>query len=212
MKENVVLHPAGATVSHISPFAQIVVPKLDQPLSQTVVDKWVIPFYRSRIRGDAEKFTEAFRPIIHAVDDELITSLLSESNWRPRIVAAYFAAITNRKTHEEHVGKLLLRSDVCYAGRGYCLALACFNTPNALKYLMDYLDYYLLHPELYFDQGVAMAAVAHMDSQNDTNNLAYYLPAWSSFIENKATWNLDDIIDLFSRQMRAINSIAQNVK
>lgn len=211
IKNEVALHHAGSTVRNKSPFSNISVPSLDQPLSKAHIEKWVIPFYRYRIRSDSDEFAVALRPIFHEIDDDLITMLLSEFNWRPHIVAAYFAAITNRGTHQEHIGKLLLRCDVCNAGRGYCLALAQFNTVTSLKYLTDYLDYYLLQPELYFDQGFAMAAVAYMDSQNKTNYVARFMPAWSSFTEDKKNWSLDCSIELFSNQMRAINSIAQNV-
>jgi hypothetical protein len=46
---------------------------------------------------------------------------------RMRIVGAWFSAIKQYTEFEQAIGNLLLRSDVCYAGRGYCLALASFN-------------------------------------------------------------------------------------
>jgi hypothetical protein len=94
--------------------------------------------------------------------------LLTFFNWRPRIVGANFAAIKNAWQHGDHIGRLLLRSDVCLAGTGYALALARFNNEQSIRYLQMYLDHYLGQVNLWFNQGAVMGALAYLDKANGT--------------------------------------------
>jgi len=124
-------HVAGATVRHASPFAEIEVPSHREPLPQPFVQKWVHPFYMPDPGRDRDRFIANLRPVYDEIDEALVVTLLSQFDWRPRITGAYFAAVKKFTSLEDHIGRLLLRSDVCYAGRGYCLALARFDTAAA---------------------------------------------------------------------------------
>src|SRR5262245_43788691 len=81
----------------------------------------------------------------------------------------------------QEIGHLLLRSDVCYAGTGYCVALARFNTRDSTGFLLEYLDYYLTRHDLWFDQGCAMGAIGYLDSRDGSNNLESLMEKWVAF-------------------------------
>ena len=67
----------------------------------------------------------------------MVTTLLAYFDWRPRRVGARLAALREMTGFDDHIGRLLVRSDVCYAGKGYCLALARFNTVRAREHLVS---------------------------------------------------------------------------
>ena len=100
-------HVAGATVSHISPFAELHVAVNDQMLPVDVRETWVRPLYFGLRQPHVKEFIAGQ---IHLVSDEIISQLLENFDWRPRTVAAYLAALTGRATFTTHIGRLLLRS------------------------------------------------------------------------------------------------------
>lgn len=202
-------HSRGATVRHAGPYADLAVPVSREDLSRDFVVKWIKPFYMTDLVTEGKEFQEAFLKVKEEIDDVLITQLLSEFNWRTRTVGAYFAALKNATRYCDHIGRLLLRSDVCYAGTAYALALARFNTENALAYLQRYLDHYLTRPDLFFDQGDVMGALAYLDAKNNTNIMTSYSDQWNRFIENKQNWNLDRYIDRFAAQIQSIMRVSQ---
>ena len=204
------LHVAGATVRHAGPYASIDIPAMMDPPSQDIIRKWIQPFYLTNPVHDRTKFETAYSALRGSIDSSLITQLLTFANWRPRIVGAYFAAIENLTSHCDHIGRLLLRSDVCYAGRGYAFALARFNTDESISFLCKYLDHYLTQPDLWFDQGSVMGAIAHLDIENDTNRLEKYMDRWDHFIQKKPGWGLTHEIEYFAENMEAIREIASN--
>jgi hypothetical protein len=185
-------HVAGATVRHASPFHDIEVPSSSELLPEAFRQKWVIPFYMA----SREELMANVRPVYDEINEGLVLQLLSQFDWRPRIIGAKFAAIKKLASLDDVIGKLLLRSDVCYAGHGYCLALARFDTAAASAHLTRYLDYYLGRVDLWFDQGSAMAALGHLDRQRGTRVRDRYLEAWTRFVENKPHWDLrrDDAV------------------
>lgn len=206
-------HVAGATVTHAGPYATIEVPQFRNSLSREFVDKWVVPFYRAGVFSGVDEFAAAMRLVAGDITPEVLTALLSEFNWRPRITAAYFAAILGESSVENHMGKLLLRSDVCFAGSGYCLAMARLNTSRSLDYLQRYLDHYLRYPDLHFDQGDAIAAVAYIDRLNGTDVISDFIKRWDAFTADKnSAWDLPTQIKRFNQQMAAIVRIADEIR
>ena len=197
--EEIKLHIAGATVRHQSSFSELSAPKNAQELSEEFIEKWVIPFYMTSL--SSKSFLQNLRPIAQELSKEVVELLLGDFNWRSRIVGAWFSAIKPYIEFEQTIGNLLLRSDVCYAGNGYCLALASFNTPTSIEFLCKYLAYYLNRPELWFDQDVAMGAIAYLDHINRTQNLQQFIPAWKQFVADKQHWNLASSIQSFATQM-----------
>jgi len=201
-KETIARHVAGATIVHESKFSELPVPNNEEHLSQEFVKKYVSPFYLGRI--DSDKFKNGYQEIEKDISSELILKLLGEFNWRPRKVGALFAAIKLECEFEDVIGKLLLRSDVCYAGHSYCLALSSFESDKAVEYLREYLNYYLLEVDLWFDQASAMAALEYLGHIKGIDYTSSYLETWEKFVENKQNWDLGGSIDSFSKEMEAI--------
>ena len=208
-KKDIELHTAGATVRHAGPYSELEVPVVMENPEQEFIDRWIKPFYMTNLVTKREEFQFAYSTVRGSVDDSLITQLLTFFNWRPRIVGAYFAAIEKASAHCDHIGRLLLRSDVCYAGGGYALALARFNSDAAISYLCKYLDHYLHQPDLWFDQGGVMGALAYLDGANGTNVMESYIEPWRRFIENKPNWDLDGSVSRFAERLRSIDAIAE---
>ena len=191
-------HVAGATVQHHGPFNEIEVPVNSDPLSAEIRDKWVRPLYFGlRHKGATEFIVEH----LSEANFDLVETLLCHFDWRSRATGGYLAALLNLKQSEEHIGRLLLRSDVCYAGFGYCVAIATFNTPAGVNFLNQYLDYYLKRPELFFDQNHAMAALKYLDEINGTENLTLHKANWNDFVIGKQNWDLEKSIQGFREYM-----------
>lgn len=185
------LHAAGATVRPRTPFNDIEVPaRLHADTDKALIETWVTPLY---LRGlqDEEKLIEVLRPQRDEITAPLIGELLSIYNWRPRIVGAYLAAIVCESSLLDQVGRLLLRSDVCYAGGGYCLALARFGGDDARDYLTRYLDYYLTRGDLWFEQCEALAALVYLDELEGTSVATRYADFWQEFVKDKPNWDLE---------------------
>ena len=197
------LHVAGATVSHKGNFSDLEVFENTEPLSSELISKYVVPFYLGR--KDTDEFRINYLEIKDSVDIELVSKLLGDFNWRPRSVGAYFAALGNMSQLEENIGNLLLRSDVCYAGHDYCLALASFSSPEAIHYLNRYLEYYLEQQDLWFDQSSAMAALSFISANSGKDLVSPHMSAWESFVRNKPNWDLSSSIEGFSQQMQFLN-------
>jgi hypothetical protein len=132
------LHVAGATVQHEGPFSEIYVP-VSYELSSRLVNTWVKPLYFGLEQEGVEIFLKQH---LNEVDADVVDALLTQFNWRCRIAGAYLIALKKLGEYEIWIGKLLLRSDVCFAGKGYCLAIATLNTNLGVEYLQKYLAYY----------------------------------------------------------------------
>jgi len=90
-------------------------------------------------------------------DHELSTLL--DSEWRSRLTAAWLIGLNRRTQFRDRIGALLLESQLVYAGRGYCLALARFETAADADLLCAYLDRYLPRTDLEYDQHWAIGAL-----------------------------------------------------
>ena len=205
-EEALVRHIRGATVVHQSPFSSIEVPSGECALSEQECEKWVAPFYRVSFSSVEKGFVNSLRSIYREITPAIVELLLTDYNWRPRLTGAFFAGLKRFTSVEDHIGRLLVRSDLCFAGKLYCVALAEFNTPIGLDYLKRYLMYYLTRPDLNYDQGDAMGAVAWLDAQNGTKNFESFLPLWNTYIEAKS-WkpNLEENVARFTDEMIALH-------
>lgn len=193
------LHSAGATVRHHSPFSNLEVPLADA----SGAPEWAMPLFRTSVADCADVVTLVGSNLAR-VDVELVTRLLGVFNWRPRLIGGYLAAIKVMVPVERWLGHLLLRSDVCYAGDAYCAALARLNTPRAIGYITDYLDYYLTQPELWFDQATALSALTYLDRRNGTSRAAIFEAPWRAFVRNKPNWDLARSVAAFEKVMLEI--------
>jgi hypothetical protein len=212
-EEAIVRHVRGAIVVHKSPFSSIEVPSSDDALSMQECEKFVSPFYRVSFRSVASDFMGSLRNVYPAVTPEMVELLLTEYDWRPRLTGAFFAALKHFNSVEDHIGRLLVRSDLCFAGKLYCVALAEFNSLCGFNYLTRYLEYYLTRPDLDYDQGDAMGAVAYLDAKNGTGHLERFRPLWKSYVETKS-WktDLEKNIAWFAEEMDALHKLREQAE
>lgn len=199
---------AGATVLHVSPFSDLPVP--DPPSGEVACEVW-----QQRAFSDGHFSPASLRALsvgnLDEIDVEFVRTLLSVFDWRPRLAAAYLCVVKNYVALEPLIGTLLLRSDVCYAGRGYCLALARFGTDSAVEYLRRYLAYYLTRSDLDFNQVDAMAALVCHDRVRQTAYAAEYRDAWATWAsaERADAW-LEERVRLMSAMLDAASGNASS--
>jgi len=184
LEERAKLHSAGATVIHRNPYESIKVNRNDYELSDDFHNKWVVPFYieiLSLSEENGEVLVKNLSKIVDEVSPEIIKKLLGDFNWRTRITGAFYAAYLNATEFAEEIGKHLLKSEVCFAGREYCSTLAIFNVQSSYKYINQYLEYYLTRRDLNFDQDSAISALKYLDDVNGTNELEKHKVAVKEF-------------------------------
>ena len=206
-KSDIELHVAGATVQHSDPFKELISHVNEQNLENEFIKKWVVPFYSNNFSPENKSLMCDISNIEPYITKDISKLLLGDFNWRTRKVGALFSAIKDYKELENIIGTHLLKSELCFAGKTYCLALAVFNTETSINYLHEYLNYYLKHKDLDFDQGQALAAISYLDKVNGTNNLSQYIERWNEFIAEKDHLELINIERNFSNSIHAINII-----
>lgn len=172
-----------------------------------MLGRWCEPLYLIDLTQPDPASVGALQGLWAQIDRDIVLRLLAEPDWRPRQVAAYLIALKRLPDFDDVIGRLLLRSDVCIAGRAYCLALTESNTPAARGYLQRYLDYYLTRPELRFDQDQAMAAIALLDQINKTDMLPEYRDRWNAFVADKPSLNLQRSIERFRSELAGLDRL-----
>ena len=198
--------PAEAKAPHAGPYATLDVPTASAPLPAHLSKRWV-PLAPGMQGDEFARFVPTLQRRFGEIDAALVRALLCEPDWRPRLVGAYMAAAKSMVELDEHIARLLLRSDVCFAGIGYCLALACFDTEVSAKALDDYLTHYLTRPDLPFDQGEAMAALGHLDGLHGTHARAAHLTAWQAFVADKPRWQLRRYDERLAARLAAVERV-----
>jgi hypothetical protein len=203
----IALHVSGAIVRHRNPFEELHVPRNSTDLSNKFIEKWVAPFYM----GIHSKINESNIPLFvkasQEINIDIVKTLLGDFNWRTRLSGAFFAAVHDYKELEESIGNLLLKSEVCYAGTGYCLALAIFNTETSKDYLVKYLKYYLTRKDLWFDQAAVYCALDFLDK--DAANK--FDDAWRDFVIDKPRWNIESHKEHFHKNIEIIKEIRRRL-
>jgi hypothetical protein len=133
-------------------------------------DRLVRPFYMAFLHGnlrfrdtaEAGALERTVSLAAREASDSDLSRLLDEPEWRGRLAAAWFIALTGRADFAHRLGELLLASELCFAGQGYCLALAMIGSQAAEDYLRDYLLKYLPPAGRHYDQQWAIGALAHL--------------------------------------------------
>ncbi|TRW24837.1 hypothetical protein FMM05_10075 [Flavobacterium zepuense] len=211
LSERLKLHSAGATIIHNSPFSELPAFLNEEQLSKPFIDKWVQSFYMQI--GYAEHDNDFYQKVIaikNEITPEVVAQLLGNFDWRTRQTGAYFAAIKNYTQFIDVIGVHLLKSEVCYAGGIYAFVMAWFNTDKCITYLKTYLDYYLLKPELWFDQAQVLEALKFLDDVNGNNNTAEHLSNWGKFLQNKPYWNKHIETTKIEYQIKQIKKIQEH--
>jgi len=202
-------HSSGPTVQDDSVFPELTSFRNNIPLDQDAVDKWVAPYYMN-IGRDDEEWTRQLEDIEPEISRNLILQLLGEFNWRSRSTGAFFAGIKGFKDFEDIIGTHLLKSEVTYAGKTYALVLASFNTEKATLYLRNYLNYYLLKLDLWFDQREVLEALTYLDKINKTQHASEYTKNWLEFIQNKPYWKKNIDTSRLEKQLDLLKSVRNN--
>lgn len=174
--------------------------------------KFVVPFYLDILHSnylwkheDGSFFVPEVQTTLSQIDTNAISQLLKTWNWRPRLAASWFCGLKGYDNFEEKIGQLLLKSDLCFAGQGYCFALACFANERSVFHLENYLNFYLPQLDLYYDQNWAMSALIWIDEQNGSHYAKKYVEPnglWWHFVSNKQDgWNLNQSVKHFRKTM-----------
>lgn len=219
-------HSAGAIITHRSPFENLPTPYKEGNLPRDFILRLVKPFYMPNLC--LPSFQNNFALVRDELDDDVIMSLLENFDWRPRQVGAIFAAIQKRTDFVTPIGNLLLKSELCYAGRSYALALASFGTSESIAFLERYLDYYLAQADLPFDQFDVFAALIVIDRETGKRRHEAFTKRWESFIEIQRNieqivldreigkhrheafterWDIERTVLIFTRQLAALRQM-----
>jgi hypothetical protein len=189
-----------------SPFANLPIPQNRDPLSQAMIDEWVTPYYWEQWMSASAGFAAACRK----ATPEIALTLLGTFDWRPRTVAATIVAVRQWDELQVPLSNLLLRSDVCYAGKAYCYALASLKNDAAVETLCTYLDNYLRQPDLWYDQHQAMSALFSLDRETGTNRAADFKDLWREFVADKPNGYLERTYARFQEAMAVIETIPKS--
>ena len=212
-KNEILNHIVGQTVVHENPFDSLETPKNIEPINKEFLNKFIIPIYMNLLGMSQyeENLKAETKKIINEINEDSISIMFGDFNWRTRSSGAFFTAIKNYTEFQDTIGNLLLKSEVCYAGEIYCLALAEMNNKKSVEYLNKYLDYYLTKQELWFDQNQAIGALCYLDKVNNTNELEKHLKNWNKFSSNKPNWTIEESIEIFERNLNCIKEIKKFV-
>ena len=175
-------------ISHRLRFSDLETFVNEDELTQDEIHDWVKPYYMAML---GPKITEKLIEPAKLIPKETVARLLGDFNWRTRSIGAMYVALRGLVEFEQQIANLLLKSEVCYAGRTYAHTLASFNTETSISALERYLDYYLQQPKLYFDQSVVMSALIYLDEINGTNRHAEFMEDWNEFVKDKENWGLE---------------------
>jgi hypothetical protein len=122
---------------------------------------------------DRAAFVAAMGRDARQVSDRELGMML-DSEWRSRLTAAWLIGLDRRTRFRDRLGEMLLDSELVYAGQGYCLALARFETGADADILRAYLDTYPPHDRAY-DQNWAIGALLYLDKRLGGNRADRFL-------------------------------------
>lgn len=163
-------------------------PRAADPPLLDVIDRYVKPatqgvgrylhlLHGSFARDDESERTPFLRSLSTAareITDEELEILLG-GEWRSRLTAAWLIGFDRREHFRDVLGDLLLASQLCFAGQGYCIALARFGADEDAQHLTAYLDRYLRLPDCPYDQHWAISALLHIDGRTGSEHAAHFL-------------------------------------
>jgi hypothetical protein len=155
---------------------------------QQISERWVSPVYLRLLHGNfrhlllAEELSDkrsqeilTFRRCVAEVTPEIVTILLRQPEWRARLVGGWYAGLRGWRQFRDELGTLLVESRLCFAGQGYCAALACCADAASAEYLRRYLEVWLPQTDRDYDQHWALPALAWIDRRLGTQHAADYL-------------------------------------
>lgn len=162
-------------------------PERGTPSLGHLVGTFVIPFYLRILHGNyvgellvpenpkRAAFIRKAKEALAVITTGEAEQLFQDRNWRCRIVAAWFCGLKHWRHFSDTIGSLLIPSRQCYAGQGYCFALASFADSQSASHLCRYLDEYLTQPDKQYDQHWAMPALIWIDKHTGTTHSDRFL-------------------------------------
>jgi hypothetical protein len=146
---------------------------------QTAWELFVVPFYLDLLHGnfafprkaDEGSIRQAVAAAARTISDEQIKLLLDEPGWRDRLCAAWFVGLSRRDRFVPSIGKLLLASELVYAGQGYCAALGLIGNEECARLLRSYLDLYLPLDGRIYNQDWAIGALTYIEGDSSAGYL-----------------------------------------
>jgi Family of unknown function (DUF6000) len=137
---------------------------------EAILTEYVAPFYLSLLHGNIMRkdakhalgLPALLSTAAKQITDAQLNCLLNEREWRGRLTAGWFIALTKRSSFVEKITGLLLASGQAFAGEGYCLALGLIGGRRCEEGLRAYLAKYLPLRGRIFDQQWAIGALAHI--------------------------------------------------
>jgi hypothetical protein len=132
--------------------------------------------FRQDLRLDLRLAARDFHP----ADAEALLGVA----WRESLVAAWISGLKGWRELIPRMSELLLASATCFAGQGYCGALALMPCEASAAALRAYLDRYVARPDLDYDQRWALAAIRIVDRALGTDSASTYTApggAWETF-------------------------------
>lgn len=132
--------------------------------------EFVRPVYLKLLHGNFTRlddiegsgFRKAVTDAARTITDQQIIRLLDEREWRGRLSAGWFVGLTGRTQFIQTIGRLLLASELVYAGEGYCVALGLIGNDECNSLLSAYLNEYLPLKGRAYNQDWAIGALAHL--------------------------------------------------
>ncbi len=109
---------------------------------------------------DRDKFVADLVTDARLADNGDLTEALT-GDWRKRLMAAWLIGVDRRERFRAELTRLLLDSELTYAGQGYAFALARFGDADALA---SYLDRYLAERR-HYDQPWVLGALSLVDGE-----------------------------------------------
>jgi hypothetical protein len=106
---------------------------------------------------------------------EQIHALLSDREWRGRLVAGWLVGLSMRTDFIDPIADLLLASKQPYSGQGFCVALGLIGNDKSRQYLREYLAKYLPLDGRFYDQDWAIGALTHIEKKSPQEFLAQEL-------------------------------------
>lgn len=164
-------------------------------------ERWVHPFYLRLLHGnfrgrclarepseERDRLIKSFQQALREIDCEVIDRLLEQFEWRARLVAAWFSGLRGWVQYRDVLGRSLIESRVCFAGQGYCAALACFADRESAELLCTYLDTWLPQTDKFYDQPWALPALVWVDARLGTEYSSKYLEPGGLWDRWAAAW------------------------
>lgn len=178
--------------------------------------RFVAPFYLHVLHGNMaaaaksagrqEEIVREMQAVAPDVTFDLAVYLWSQG-WREALMASWWAAVWRWPGLAGQVEPLLIPSRSCFEGQAHCLALVQARSADARTVLMRYLEEYLPHPELDYDQPWAMAALQLACADAAEPVPGRYLRSWQEWQSGRHYAGHSELVARLDRMRRLADTV-----